>query len=50
MFVHKLSLARPCEPVNAQLTAVNEQFSVEAQGSQRDNLWTNPKYYRGIAP
>ena len=41
MFVHKLSLTRPCEADNAQFTLVNEQFSAEAQRSQRDNLWTN---------
>ncbi|MFW6020265.1 MAG: hypothetical protein ACOCPM_06760 [Bacteroidales bacterium] len=41
MFVHKLSLTRPCEAENAQFTPVNEQFSAEAQRSQRDNLWTN---------
>ncbi|MFW6019618.1 MAG: hypothetical protein ACOCPM_03475 [Bacteroidales bacterium] len=41
MFVHKLSLTRPCEAEDAQFTTVNEQFSVEAQRSQRDDLWTN---------
>ena len=38
MFVHKLSLTRPCEAANAQFTPVNEQFAAEAQRSQRDNF------------
>ncbi|MFW6020039.1 MAG: hypothetical protein ACOCPM_05605 [Bacteroidales bacterium] len=43
MFVHKLSLTRPCEAENARFTTANEQFSAEAQRSQRGNLWTNTK-------